>query len=69
MIDLTNDDKNSLVPETKKATLSSKQVWFRYRNKAVNKVRELDNATTAKLLGYILLVLVKIYWEMRKPKR
>ncbi len=63
-IDLTKADKAKLISEDQKVKLSAKQQWYIYRNAAKDKAEKLSSEL---VLQAILIVLVKIYWELRKP--
>jgi len=68
-IHLNQSDKNSLVAPEEKSHFNAKQLWYKYRNCSIQKAEELEEHTTAGILRAILVVLVKIYWELRKPKK
>lgn len=67
MIKLTTIEKTNLIPKTKLAEYSAKSKWFKYRTKSIEKTVTTGENNQVTILGQILIVLVKIYWELKKP--
>jgi len=64
---LTDDEKNAIAPDS---TKHIKQVWYAKRGAVIKKVVD-DPAKMSKvdnILKEILIVLLKIYFELKKPK-
>lgn len=59
---LTDEEKKAIAPDSQKHI---KQVWYAKRKKVIEK---LEIVKKDDVLREILYVLVKIYFELKKPK-
>jgi len=63
---LNQDVKRTIVADNKQSLETSTTKWYKYRMRVIKMASE-ESETTAPLLKQILIILVKIYWEMKKP--
>ncbi len=68
-INLNTADKDKALKPTDRAKTSKMAQWYLYRNTAMIKIEKIKVKTVTEVLQAILVILVKIYWEMRKPKQ
>lgn len=66
-INIDDKDKKRLSPENTRSQRNAKQDWYAFRNEAIKKAT--GKTGQEEILKWILVVLVKIYWELRKPKQ
>ena len=68
---LTPDEYKKLIPENTRSGLTAKQVWYRKRKAVLVKESERASKMTSmdNLLKEILIVLLKIYYQLKKPKK
>lgn len=63
---LSSSEKQVVIANTKLCKENTLSKWYKYRNAVVVKAAN-ESESTVPLLKQILIVLVKIYWEMKKP--
>jgi hypothetical protein len=66
---LTPEEKEKLVPSKERSKLSPRQVWYKQRKKVIEKVARQVDRKAVWYLCEILVVLLKIYYELKKPNR
>lgn len=65
---VTKEEKDVLSVPSTRSQRHAKTEWYTFRNKAIDKAKTNANNGQPYWLKEICILLLKIYWELKKPR-